>query len=255
MSSDPLAHQDTLYRSSNPTRRRLHRQRRNLIIRLLRDCGPGRTADRPGLEVGPGSCTYLPTLLELCSQVTAADIEPAFLTRAQTIAEREPRLTATLDDLGRSALPAGHFSLILCSEVIEHIADSQPALTSLTRLLRPGGRLVLSTPQRWSAMEICARLALAPGVISLARLVYGESVEPTGHINLLTVTRLERQFATAGLRIVHRELCGCYLPLVAEFGGRCGARWLARRESWLARSRLSWLLWTQAYVLERAADE
>ncbi len=249
MATDPLAHQDTLYQSSNPTRRRLHRQRRNLIIRLLRDCGPS-GSDRPGLEVGPGSCTYLPTLLQLCSQVTAADIEPAFLDRARTIAASEPRLAVTLDDLSRSVLPAGHFALILCSEVIEHIADSRPALASLARLLRPGGRLVLSTPQRWSAMESCARLALAPGIIQLARLVYGESVEPTGHINLLTAKRLEQQFTAAGLRVVRRELHGCYLPLIAEFGGLHGARWLARREPWLARSRLSWLLWTQAYVLE-----
>jgi 2-polyprenyl-3-methyl-5-hydroxy-6-metoxy-1,4-benzoquinol methylase len=254
MAADPLVHQETLYRSANPTRRRLHRQRRNLIIRLLRDCGPAQAAGRTGLEVGPGSCTYLPTLLELCSRVTAADVEPAFLARARQLAEGEPRLAAVPDDIARSALPAGHFSLILCSEVIEHIADSRPALAGLARLLRPGGRLVLSTPQRRSAMECCARIALAPGVIHLARLVYGESVEPTGHINLLTVRQLERQFAAAGLRIVRRALSGLYLPLIAEFGGLRGARWLARREAGIADSRLSWLLWTQAYVLERADD-
>ena len=254
MGADPLVHQDTLYRSSNPTRRRLHRQRRNLIIRLLRDCARPGGIPGPGLEVGLGSCTYLPTLLDLCPQVTAADIEPAFLARARLLAEREPRLAVELDDLCRSRLPAGGFSLILCSEVIEHIADSRPALASLARLLSPGGKLVLSTPQRWSAVEACARPALAPGIIPLTRLAYGESVQPTGHVNLLTARQLERQIAGAGLRIVRRELCGCYLPLIAEFGGVRGARWLARQEARLVRSRLSWLLWTQAYVLERRGD-
>ncbi len=254
MATDPLSHQDTLYQSSNPTRRRLHRQRRNRIIRLLHECGP-RTADRPGLEVGPGCGTYLPTLLNVCSQVSAADIEPLFLDRARSLARSEPRLTVALDDLSRSALPTGYFDLILCSEVIEHIADSRPALLSLARLLRPGGRVVLSTPQRWSIMEVCARLALAPGLITLARWVYGESVQPTGHINLLTKEQLEEQFTAAGLRVVRREVYGCYLPLVAEFGNVVGARWLANREASFAYSRCAWMLWTQAYILKRIADE
>lgn len=251
MPHDPLVHQDTLYRSLNPTRRRLHRQRRNCIIRLLRSSGVGQTLPISGLEVGPGSCTYVPTLLKICSHVTVADIEPSFLKRANELAEHEPRLTVIADDLTRSALPVGQFSLILCSEVIEHLPDSIPALQGLARLLRPDGRLVLSTPQRWSAMETCARLGLAPGVIHVARWVYGESVEPTGHINLLNRKQLEQQISSAGLRILHSELCGCYLPLIAEFCGIFGSRWLARQERWITNSRWSWLLWTQVYVLER----
>ncbi len=253
MGRDPLVHQDTLYRSANPTRRRLHRGRRNLILRLLRASGSAPASERPGLEVGPGCCTYVPTLLDLCSQVTVTDIEPAFLARAKDLARVQPRLLVASDDIRRSALPAGHFALILCSEVLEHVADSGPVLGSLARLLRPGGRLVLSTPQPWSAVETCARLGLAPGLIHLTRLVYGESVEPTGHINLLSRRELELQIAGAGLRILRRELCGAYLPALAELGGVRGGRWLARREAWLRGSALSWLLWTQAYVLERTA--
>ena len=211
----------------------------------------GQNLPTSGLEVGPGSCTYVPTLLEICSHVTVADIEPAFLNRAKELAAHEPRLTVTTDDLTRSSLPIGHFSLILCSEVIEHIPDSAPALQGLARLLRPGGRLVLSTPQRWSAMETCARLGLAPGVIQVARWVYGESVEPTGHINLLSRKQLEQQIFNAGLRISHCQLCGFYLPLIAEFCCIFGSRWLARQEGAINKSRWSWLLWTQVYVLER----
>ena len=250
MPHDPLGHQDALYTSANPTRRRLHRQRRNLIIRCLQSCG-GPTC-KASLEIGPGSCIYVPTLLQLSEQVTAADIEPAFLDRARDLAKHEPRLTVIGDDITRSQLPPGHYSLILCTEVIEHLTESSSALATMADLLHADGHLVLSTPQRWSIMESCARIALLPGIITAIRWLYQESVEPTGHINLLTEKQLLRQCQAAGLRITQQHRLGCYLPFIAEFGGLRGARWLARLEKSIAGSRWSWMLWTQLYILKKS---
>src|SRR5205823_11632064 len=38
------------------------------------------------------------------------------------------------------------FPCVLCSQVIEHVAMSPPVLDELCRVLKPGGRLVLGTP-------------------------------------------------------------------------------------------------------------
>ncbi len=38
------------------------------------------------------------------------------------------------------------FSCVLCSQVIEHVPKDSPILAELVRVLRPGGRLVLGTP-------------------------------------------------------------------------------------------------------------
>lgn len=38
------------------------------------------------------------------------------------------------------------FSVILCTEVLEHVSDSQKAFRELGRLLKPGGHLIFTTP-------------------------------------------------------------------------------------------------------------
>jgi hypothetical protein len=92
-------------------------------------------------------------------------------------------------------------------------------------------------------------VAFLPGIIQLVRLVYREPVIPTGHINLLTEGELLRQVTDAGLVVESSWKCGFYLPLVAELGGETGRRFLQCCESRLRGSALSWLLWTQCYLL------
>ena len=50
-------------------------------------------------------------------------------------------------------LPFGDesFEAVICSEVIEHIQDDSPVLEEIWRVLRPGGIVILGTPDygRW----------------------------------------------------------------------------------------------------------
>jgi SAM-dependent methyltransferase len=237
--------QETLYRSANPTRRWLHCTRRDWIMQTLqRYANPSGRA----LEVGPGSGIYLPTLAKLFGQVVAVDIEAAYLRHATRLCQTLPNLTLMGDDICASALPASSFDLILCTEVIEHIRDSGAALQGMRRLLKPGGILLLSTPQRYSPLELTAKIAFLPGVIQLVRHIYREPVLETGHINLMTARTVQRQLQDAGFGIVEQHRSGMYLPLIAEFGGQRGLQllqWLAHK---LREGAGSNLLWTQYYV-------
>jgi len=60
----------------------------------------------------------------------------------------------------------GSFPCVLCSQVIEHVPKESPILAELVRVLAPGGRLVLGTPDydhwEWVVMEKLYGLA-APG--------------------------------------------------------------------------------------------
>ncbi len=240
--------QETLYTSRNPTRRWLHCTRRDWITAEIESlCASVNRA----LEVGPGAGGYLPVLAKVAREVIAADIEEAYLRHARTQGASIPGLVCITDDITATALPESSFDLVLCTEVVEHIADSQAALLGLAKLLAPGGSLVLSTPQRYSPLELCAKIAFLPGVIQLVRLIYREPILATGHINLLTEAQLKAQIELAGLSIVKEHKSGFYLPLIAELLGENGRVLLQWCENKLRGSQLSWLLWTQYYILTK----
>jgi 2-polyprenyl-3-methyl-5-hydroxy-6-metoxy-1,4-benzoquinol methylase len=53
-----------------------------------------------------------------------------------------------LRELDRFADGLGQFDQVLCLEVIEHILDDRKLLRDLATVTRPGGRLLLTTPNR-----------------------------------------------------------------------------------------------------------
>jgi SAM-dependent methyltransferase len=57
------------------------------------------------------------------------------------------------------------FSCVLCSQVIEHVPKTSPILDELCRVLAPGGRLVLGTPDyaNWQWVYIEKLYGLVPG--------------------------------------------------------------------------------------------
>jgi 2-polyprenyl-3-methyl-5-hydroxy-6-metoxy-1,4-benzoquinol methylase len=241
-----LALQQTLYRSKNPTRRWLHCRRRDWIMAALRATPPA--ARGRALEVGPGSGVYLPLLAELFAEVTASDVEQSFLVHAAGLAAEHPNVRAVQDDVTASALPARHFDVVLCSEVIEHIGDSSAALREIHRILKPGGTLLLSTPLPASPLEVTSKVAYLPGVVRVVRAIYREPVLDPGHINLLPEAEVRRQLAAAGFRVERHDKSGFYLPLIAEFGGRPAQRLFEAVERRIRGGALGALLWTQYYI-------
>src|SRR5438309_7303102 len=213
---------ETLYNSRNPTRRWLHRTRRDWIIAKIRECAiarPGRA-----LEIGFGAGVYLPAMAEAYREVVASDVDQAHLDHARDIAAKYANLRLVADDIAKSKLPEHSCDLVLCSEVIEHIGGTAQVLTGIRRLVAPGGWLILSTPQRHSAVGLVCKVAFLPGVINLVRRIYGEAVFETGHINLMTERELTRALVETGFQIRERFKSGMYVPLMAEFGGELGLR-------------------------------
>ncbi len=84
------------------------------------------------------------------------------------------------------------FPCVVCSQVIEHVPMASPILGELCRVLKPGGRLILGTPDyaqwQWVAMEKAYGLA-APG---------GYADE---HISHYTREMLIDLFAVRGFRL------------------------------------------------------
>lgn len=57
-------------------------------------------------------------------------------------------LTVDVRDLDRFAAELGLFDQIVCLETIEHLRDDRKLIADLSSLLRPGGRLLLTTPYK-----------------------------------------------------------------------------------------------------------
>jgi 2-polyprenyl-3-methyl-5-hydroxy-6-metoxy-1,4-benzoquinol methylase len=237
---------ETLYKSRNPTRRWLHRTRRDWIIAKIAECARA----RPGraLEIGFGAGVYLRALATSYREAVATELDETHLAHARALMLDHPNLRVLIDDITASHLPPRSFDLVLCSEVIEHIRETNAVISGIHPLLAPGGFLLISTPQRYSLMEMACRVGLMPLAINLARRVYREAVFETGHINLMTRRRMRRALEAGGFEILQSFESGLYLPLLAEFAGVTGMRlerWLEKR---LRGGPFGWILWTQYYL-------
>jgi len=239
--------QRTLYDSQNPTRRWLHTARRGWIESRVRTLSRITDAQR-ALEVGPGSGVYLPLLSDLYREVVATDVDPEYLAHLSREIKRRSNLRLVEDDITQTRLPAGSFDFVLCSEVIEHVPSVSHALWSMHRLLKPGGVLLLSTPQRYSPLEVLGRIAFRPPLVGLVRRVYREPILDPHHISLLSERQARDHIQAVGFRIRETHKSGAYIPLLAELGGQAALRVEQALESYLRGSRFDWLLWTQYYV-------
>jgi SAM-dependent methyltransferase len=110
---------------------------------------------RPGssaLDAGAGRGVVFPhDYRATAARVAGVDVSPAVLAN--------PSLTeATVSDL--AALPYGdaEFDLAFSRYVFEHLERPADVLRELRRVLRPGGHLVILTPNRWHYVPLAARV-------------------------------------------------------------------------------------------------
>ncbi len=93
-----------------------------------------------------------------------------------------------LRELDRMAPSLGQFDQAFCIEVIEHVLNDRKLLRDIASLLRPGGRLLLSTPYRFHRRMVDERIS---------------EVEDGGHVRYgYTFEELREMFAENDLRII-----------------------------------------------------
>ncbi|HUB73684.1 MAG TPA: class I SAM-dependent methyltransferase [Solirubrobacteraceae bacterium] len=96
------------------------------------------------LDLGCGDGRFAAELAHAGAHVLGVDVAEEALRRARA---RHPRLElALLPADGPWPLRDASFDVVWAGEVIEHVADTAAWMSELRRVLRSGGRLLLSTP-------------------------------------------------------------------------------------------------------------
>jgi SAM-dependent methyltransferase len=94
------------------------------------------------------------------------------------------------------------FDLVICKHVLEHLAEPESAFRELGRVLRPQGRLLVLTPNRFHYVPLLASL-LPPALqrlVAIGRGLTPVEVHPTLY-RANTPRRLRRLARQAGLRV------------------------------------------------------
>jgi 2-polyprenyl-3-methyl-5-hydroxy-6-metoxy-1,4-benzoquinol methylase len=138
---------------------------------------------RPGsqvLDVGCGSGRMMRRLAELGWQVHGLDFDPKAVEAARNLG-----LEVRLGTLEEQNYEEGSFDAIIMNHVIEHVPDPLELLKSCKRVLKPGGKLVLATPNAWS----------------WGHQRYGRSwrgLEPPRHLHIFTPQAIRKLAVGAG---------------------------------------------------------
>jgi SAM-dependent methyltransferase len=173
--------------------------------RLLDFAGLTLTGQQRIVDLGCGAAPGLRYFAARGLTAIGLDVAPAALHEAQAALPGCQLICADL----QAPLPLASQSvdLFILREVIEHLPPAAPLLAECHRCLRPGGVVVVTTPNRWD---------LRRPFLALTGRVWSGHADPT-HVNLLTPPALAASLRRAGFN--HPRVVAGFKPL-ARLGGR-----------------------------------
>ena len=148
------------------------------------------------LDLGCGAGRFVAALRAAGADAVGVELAEAALERARrNVAGADLRL---LEPDGSLPLDHGDVDLVWCSEVLEHVPDTAALLTEVRRVLKRGGRLLVTVPDHGR---------LRRTLIALAR--HDAHYDPLGqHVRFYTRRSLARTLRASGFAGVAIEPLG-----------------------------------------------
>jgi ubiquinone/menaquinone biosynthesis C-methylase UbiE len=161
----------------------------------------GLAPDSPIIEVGCGDGSFTRNLANFSSAVTAIDISEV---QIEENAASMPAIRFLQHDVAEPFPFADEsFEVVWCSEVLEHLFNPLFAMQEMHRILKPGGKLLVTVPYHGVFKNM---------LITLFR--WDEHFSPSNpHIRFYTKSTLEGMTREAGFSSIDTRTCGMGLPL------------------------------------------
>jgi 2-polyprenyl-3-methyl-5-hydroxy-6-metoxy-1,4-benzoquinol methylase len=163
------------------------------------------------LEVGCGPGIMLPDLLAMGYEVHAIDVSAEMIRRAEQYMSGQPlarRCRLAVGDVERLEFGEGAFDVVLAMGVLEYLPAYDGALREMVRVLRPGGHLVLTVPNRAAAYHLASAAYIA------ARRLVGRPRRTAYAVRPCLPWVLDRQLAGLGMRKIESQACNfIFFPL------------------------------------------
>ncbi|HET9910071.1 MAG TPA: class I SAM-dependent methyltransferase [Anaerolineales bacterium] len=210
--------------SGHPMQRFWHGGKLTMIDRLIR---PHLKADSKLLEVGCGAGNLLLQATVRGSYPVALDLAKQALTfvrsrlREAKSGSEAPRDFMCIQSIGELLpLASDSFECILLSEVIEHLEQPQISIKEAARVLRPGGRLLVTTPNYRSFWPLMER---AVDMLNMAPKMAGEQ-----HISRFHSKSLKNLLIESGLKIDYLGTIFFLSPFLSLISSKWAERQLER---------------------------
>jgi ubiquinone/menaquinone biosynthesis C-methylase UbiE len=198
--------------------------REHLIVSSLENLALG---GQKWLDAGCGTGRFSRWLAGKGCQVSGVDASPSMLAAARDAAcavgfEDNPTFQH-VETVERLPFDNETFDGILCSSVIEYVEVPRRCLTELSRLLKSGGLLLLTVPNRSSLMRRSLK-----GVFNVSR-AFGRPWPRYLEISKHEYSRKEiRGFLEQqGFEIFHISAFGGPLPFWLQGNGLVGSLWMS----------------------------
>jgi SAM-dependent methyltransferase len=158
-------------------------------------------------EAGGGSTSFLPLEILQRARVTVVDIDE------DQIRSNDYAQETILGDIQTYRFPPGSFDLVICYNVIEHLADVEAALLGFCESLKQDGLILIGAPNPRSLSGVITRYSPHWFHVWFYRYMRGEKQAgqpgqppfPTYFHPLVTLSNLENFAGTQGLQMIYRK--------------------------------------------------